>query len=449
MFRKPLWSNISTNYSTFKEVASHPELRVQMVADLGNVQGVGVFFSPDGNRILIGEEWRYDEATTESFSHYKLYDKQGNLIADLGEAKWGYLTSDGVVLVAMSGSTPLENLGISAASWKLSFWSLDGKFVKDENGCCGTFPELIFDPTHSKFVTFRGYYGLGVGKQEEYLWSSNGQQIAVLSLPNGEAIEGASFSSDGKLIAVSAEASTWLLDETGYPLHMLSIPDDQHSNAEIYFSPDGKHLAVSDDFNHTEIWTIDGQLITTLGDVQAFAYSLDGHYLIGEKHVNDDDDEILLFDIQNNFTPKSIITYKRLYGIHFDSNGERIVTFGCTDGQWWESGFFCRGGTATVWDKDGNPITELKGLAEVTEAGFLPNSDSTIVAGCNGIIDNTFIFPSYDCLSRSLRLHDKKGNTTAILREEIGDFWISPDGKSFITTSQRYSGKAKLWSLLP
>ncbi len=197
MFRKPLWSYFSTAFSTSREISSHPELQVQMIADLGSVQGVGVFFSPDGNRILIGEEWRYDSTTTESFSHYKLYDQQGNQIADLGEAKWGYLTSNGIILVAMSGITPIEDLGISAASWKLSFWSLDGKFIKDENGCCGSFPELIFDPARSKFVTFRGYYGLGVGKQEEYLWSSDGQKLATLSLPNGEGIEGASFSPDG------------------------------------------------------------------------------------------------------------------------------------------------------------------------------------------------------------------------------------------------------------
>ena len=367
----------------------------------------------------------------------------------MGEAKWGYLTPNGIVLVTMSGSTPIENWGISVASWQLSYWSLDGDFIKNEKGCCGTFPELIFDSSYSKFVTFRGYYGIGVGDQEEYLWSSNGEKIATLSLPNGEGIEGISISPDGKVIAISSETATWLWDENGKLLHTLSIPDDQHSNAEIYFTPNGKQLAISDEFNHTEIWTVDGRPVTILEDVHTLAYTSDDHYLIGKKYGDEYEDEIIMFDIQNNYAPKSLITYDRLYGIQFDTENRRFITFGCTNGQSWESGFFCGGGTATLWDEDGNLIAELKGLAEVTKADFLPNSNQVMIAGCDGIIDKSIIFPSYDCLSSSLRVHDKDGNTIAILRDEIRDFWISPDGKFLVTTTQQHFGEAKVWKLSP
>ncbi len=206
---------------------------------------------------------------------------------------------------------------------------------------------------------------------------------------------------------------------------------------------------MSDEFNHSEIWTVDGQLITILKDIQILTYSPDGHFLVGKQYINDYDEEIILFDIQNNFEPKPLITYNKLYNIRFDADGARFITFGCTDGQSWESGFFCYGGTATIWDKDGNFVAELNGLDEVTEAGFMPNSDNTITAGCDGIVEYSRAIPNYDCLSSSLRLHDKDGATIAILRDEIRDFWISPDGNSFVTTSHRYFGKAKLWKLLP
>jgi WD40 repeat protein len=434
---------MTTRASTSEEVASHRELQVQMVADLGEFYDGQVFFSPDGNHILKGQFSRFDPERMEYIYVYQLYDTQGNLIADWGEAKRGYVTAEGIVLVT-GGSTPNE-WAISTAPWKLSFWSFDGKLIKDEQGCCGTFPELIFDPSHRKFVTFRGYHPYSKGETEEYLWSSSGQQIAVLSLPNGEGIEGVSFSSDGKLIAVAAKNTTGLLDKSGNVLHMLSIRGHrQHSHAEVYFSPDGQYLAVSDGEKHTDIWTVDGQRITTL-EIQTVAFSPDSQYLIGQTYINDHYDEILLFDIQNNFAPTSLIVYYEFYGVDFDSNGERFVTFGCMDAPLRE----CLGGTATLWNKNGSLPIELKGLAEITDAGFFPNSDNTISAGCDGIVNYSLIIPSPECLSYSLRLHDKDGNTTAILRDEIGYFWISPDGETFLTTSSQYYGNAKLWRLLP
>jgi hypothetical protein len=444
VFHKQVWLYISTSFSTLQEKSSHPELNVQMISDLGNI--MGVYFRPDGERILSRGEWRYDKPTTHEFSDYQLYDKQGKLIADLGEAEWGYITSNGVVLVAMSGSKPNEKLGISVASWKLSFWSWVGELIKEDEGGCSKFPNLIFNSDSSKFVTFRNG-GYGCGAKEEYLWSSDGKKIAALSLPNGENIDGVSFSHDGKIITTWARTATFLWDENGNLLSTLSLPDDVHVDTIISFSPNGEQLAISD-FDHSDIWTISGQLIISLKDVQVLTYSPDNHYLIGKQYVNGSDD-VILFDVQNDFKPKNLITYDKLYGIHFNTEGQRFITFGCTDGLGWESGFFCYGGQATLWDKDGNLITDLRGLAEVTQANFIPGNEKIMIAGCDGIVEYSRSFPIYSCLSQSLRLQDYHGNTMAILRDEIGDFWISPDGETFVTTTARYRGNAKLWRFAP
>lgn len=413
---------------------------IQPIAEFGRVYGPGVYFSPDGKRILVGEE-KLEDPSTDRYPHYKLYDGQGVLIADLGAVKWGYMTSTGVVGVAVDSFPILCNCTFSPESWKLRFWSLDGKLIKEEKGSGGSFPRLAFNPARSKFVTLRGY-------NEEYLWSSDGQKIATLSLPNGEDIDQASFSPDGTRIALSARTATWLVDENGTVLRRLALLDDPHASAEIFFHPQGKQLTVAD-YDHSEVWTIDGQFLTTLEDVEILAYHPNGRYLIGRQGFENQQDGIFLFDIQHDFAPRLLATYDSLYGFHFDEGGKHLITLGCTNGQWWESGFFCYGGSATLWDEDGNFIAELKGLAEVMEAKFLPNRDRTITAGCDGIIEYSRIIPTSQCLSKSLRLQDENGHTIAILHQEIENFWISPDGSLLITASQKYDGQAKLWKLLP
>ncbi|HLF00916.1 MAG TPA: hypothetical protein VI547_02995, partial [Anaerolineales bacterium] len=85
---RPLQSYMLTLLSILAERSAYPKLNAEKLVDLGSVTGVA--FSPDGERILVRGEWRYDEETTEELAHFTLYDKQGNLIVDLGEAEWGY-----------------------------------------------------------------------------------------------------------------------------------------------------------------------------------------------------------------------------------------------------------------------------------------------------------------------------------------------------------------------
>jgi hypothetical protein len=454
VFGKLLWSWTFIPIFTALEKAFYPELNVQMVSNLGKVNEG--YFRADGERILIRGEWQYDQAAIQEFSRYRLYDKQGNLIADLGEATAGYSTSNNVVLVALNKSPE----GFKS-SWKLSFWSWDGKLIQDSGAFFGTPPILIFNPDFSKFITFRNYDSWPPAtSRQEYLWTADGQEIATLSALDGQKIEGISFSPDGKIISAYGLNTVRRWDENGNLLETFSIPVSDHLLPEIHFSPDGKQWAVSDESDHhSEIWTGDWQLVHTLKDTQVLTYSPDGRYLIGNQPVFDGYNfHITLFDTQNNFAPKKIATYNTLADLRFAPDGQHFITFGCTDGWAFEVGvFYCDGGKASLWDKDGNFVADLKGHAKVTQVAFVPNSDKIITAGCDGYVRQLELVRTPHCLSSSLRLHDTSGATIAILRDDIGDFWISPDGKSLITadgkpliTNTHQSGdNGKIWRFGP
>jgi len=189
---------------------------------------------------------------------------------------------------------------------------------------------------------------------------------------------------------------------------------------KAYFSPDESEIALSA-VRETSIWTTDGVLRLTLDGWEAFGYSPDGRYLLAAGK-----DGLALFDRQQEWRPKLLAHYAQLRGFFYSPDQQYLLTFGCTDGRDWESGFFCFHGGAALWDATGQNLADFTGQDEVIFAGFTKDMQHVVTQGCDRLWTLSRDFPLQKCLGVSTRYYDLQGNLEGI--------YLDPDLKNSYTT---------------
>jgi hypothetical protein len=159
----------------------------------------------------------------------------------------------------------------------------------------------------------------------------------------------------------------------------------------------------------------DGQRLKALDGVRALGFNPDGRFVIGTQYDDDYKSEIVMFDIEDGFAQRSLISYDRVYDIRTERDRGVFLTLGCTDSYTFESGFTCVRGTTEIWDTNGDHIGKLKETDLVTEAQFVPHSDRITSTGSDIVVTYIENLPivggSVDgCVHHSIKLHDYNGN---------------------------------------
>ena len=453
IFRTPILTYFNGMYTIWKDQSTYPVLQAKIVP-LGKVNENAIEFSPDGSSILIGEQMTDEAGNIFLFSNFKLVNAQGEFIANLGPAKWGYFIPDGILLVAPYRQDIDANMTMLTTPWKFFYYAQDGTFIKETAGAMGVYPQLIFNHDQSKFVTFHGYEG-GQTAEVERIYSIDGTELASFSLMCNEEINQIQFSADGKKLSMTSYFGVYQFDTAGNLLQEVVVPQinipiprifDSLGNSAtedgILFSPDLSQFVISDEFDQAEIYTMEGNLIKSLESVVAITYTPDGRYLIGRKFGSHYSDEIYVYDTENDFSARLITVYDDLYELEVDSTTGRLLIYGCTDQITWESGTFCYGGNASLWNMDGTLIEEMNDLHEVYNAIIVPNSELVFTSGCVAIHELSRIFPTFNCMRESGRMHNLKDQTVYSLDGTFSEIIASPDGNGIVTIN--HDGEAEL-----
>jgi WD40 repeat protein len=128
-------------------------------------------------------------------------------------------------------------------------------------------------------------------------------------------------------------------------------------------------------------------------------------------------------------TPVMLIGHKAsVYGAVFSPDGQTILTFGCEE----KDGYFCKEGTARLWDRQGRELAVFPGYQGLLgSAIFSPDGQTILTAGGRS----------------TARLWDRQSNELAVLRGheiQVNSAVFSPDGQIILTAG--YDGTARLWN---
>ncbi len=165
---------------------------------------------------------------------------------------------------------------------KLRLWSIDGKLIRRFEGSPygGSSVASSFRGNHRISFMHNSKYVAAVYSRAFKLWSLNGEIVKSFNLKTW--IKNLLFSPDDRylIILFYKDKTIKFLNLNGKLVKTLNVNDDIECAS---FSPDGKYIATGSSNGLAEIWSIDGELIRTLGSrrgtIASILFSHDGKYI--------------------------------------------------------------------------------------------------------------------------------------------------------------------------
>jgi WD40 repeat protein len=353
----------------------------------------GVAFSPDGNRVMTGDN---------GITAVKVWD-----VSLKGNAEWANLpalpsyfrnaafTADGRSIVASSAAGPA------------SVWDAEtGELVTTlrPNGSTPAIDPLLSQPSGSDVLAIAAspdgdLIATAGADGVTRLWDiTTGTETATLGVaepagvqpPPPSAVYGLAWSSDGEFLATvgfkEGRGVVRVVDRDGAPVAELD-DDPGIEVTSVAFNPDGRLLA------------------TTRAPLDRFDPRFDG---------------LKVWDWRSDEAVTTITTPASR--VVFDPSGERIAS---SSGE----------GVAKVWDvRTGDELATLEGhTGRVLDVAFSPDGASIATAGADGTV----------------RLWDADGGSQPLVlrghRLAVGTVVFSPDGSKLASVS--FDGTARVWAL--
>jgi WD40 repeat protein/DNA-binding SARP family transcriptional activator len=256
------------------------------------------------------------------------------------------------------------------------------------------------------------------------VWQADTGQ-ALLTLPgnlSGPTINHASFSPDGKRLAVANMDGAPKVWDLATGVQVLSLGGHAQMCDGIDYSPDGGHLATGDEAGTVKIWdATNGQERLSFGQggvIHSLAYSPDG----GRLAAANEDGTLKVWDPATGQELLSLPRMSGLYGVAFMPEGQRLVTTH-------------QDGTAKMWDAaSGQLLLTLAGhVSTVVDVASSPDSRQIATAGYDGTVRIWDTAPGREEL------------TLAAHADQAWDVSYSPDGRHLATAG--VDGFARIWDL--
>lgn len=358
---------------------------------IATLDGHGVFFSPDDQRILTG--------TSEGKAW--LWDHNGNLITEL-EGHQSFFSKR-----AFSISGQLFATGDSEGNAFL--WNYEGERISRINS--GSY-QFNLDGTRLLSIEYGG---------EVTLWDNKG---ALLGTYDESSWRSSSFEpmANRFITVIEDKASLW--DTDGNLIKVL----DEHIDRVgfVRFSPDGTKLVTGDGYI-VYVWDISGNLLTEIDEVAYDAkFSNDSTKIL----ITTEDNLQLWNDAGDLLSIFEPATETRLSAAHFNPTETRILAN--TDNN-----------SVVMWKMEHFAPVALPPPVQIRfqdiSPGVVEFSASGELIFMAGTDRNTREFGAY--------LWDKNGNNLMFFdghNQSIGTIAMSPDESLFVTAAGR-GGVARLW----
>lgn len=383
-------------------------------------------FSPGGLKIF----------TTSMDGTAKLWDLEGNLLADLNKHK-NYVSS--------AAFSPDGNKILTTSRNKTAkLWDLSGK-LSTELKHTDKVRSAVFSPDGSKIITRSG--------NTAKLWNLKGDLLADLN-KHTNYVSSAVFSPEGnKIITASWDNTAKLWDLDGKLLTDLNKHTDHVRSADI--SPDGNKIITSSSDNTAKLWDLSGNLLVELkhtDKVWSAVFSPDG-----SKILTRSGNRAKIWDLKGNRLADLNQRSDEVKSAVFSPDGISILTWS--------------GNAVKLWNLKGKFLGDFKHPDYVSSAIFSPDSTKILASSRNTIrlwdlreqflvdlnkhmdnLNKAAISPGGAKIltwsGKSAKLWDLKGNLIANLNEHkshILDVAFSPDDSKILTASS--DNTAKLWGL--
>jgi len=340
-------------------------------------------FSPDGSRLL-----------TASGNTAKLWDTQGNLLADL-KGHMGHINS------AIFSLSPKNSRILTASEDNTAkLWDLNGNLLANFTGHTERVVNAIFSPDGSRVLT----------ASEDHtakLWDIKGN--CLLDIRYQAKNENGTKNEKNKDLDI-ADIS---LDELLNVRIASKIPP-----VAIALSPDSSRILIASEESGMKLWDSNGKLLADVkghtGPVNSAAFSPDGSRILTASK----DQTAKLWDAKGNLQVDLKGHTDAVNGAVFSPDGRLVLT--ASDDK-----------TAKLWDLNGNLLADLKGhTGPINSAVFSLNGSRILTASGD----------------KTAKLWNIQGNLLANLKEHtdaVGSAAFSPDGKRIVTAS--VDGRAVIW----
>ncbi|MFD7498526.1 trypsin-like peptidase domain-containing protein [Streptomyces sp. NPDC059832] len=421
-----------------------------------------VAYSPDGAMIVTGSPRGrivlWDARTHRKTGELRLHQEDdGVLLSDLA------LSPDGTTLAATVTSFRTSASDKSA----VQLWDVQRKRrTATLKGHTGWVQSLAFSPdggtlatgandatthlwdvrTHRSVATLTGPSGtvfalafspdgrtLASAGQNQAVWLWDVQTRVALTVLNGHTgtVNALAFSPDGATLASgSADATVRLWDmRIGQPRATIARPAGSEprtmvSEPKATFSPDGKMLAVSDDYGGVRLYNARtrhalGRLTGASGSVSSVRFSPDGRFVAASSH---DSPAVLLWDARTHRRLASLDGHRRpAQFVRFSPDSQTLATSSYIDG------------TTRLWSvRTHRQLAPISGGAGWTT--FSPDGRTLVTNGSQ---------PSSVQLWDA-RSHRRLGTLDAVSKM-IASVVFSPDGSTLATAGG--GGKLQLWDV--
>ena len=335
--------------------------------------------------------------TVDTFGIAQIWDADGNLVAKLPNlvASAEYSPS-GNLIVTINKSSSDSNLMSPAYLWDnkgtmLAVLDKGSKVVK-----------AIFSQDGNYIITVNT-------DNQVFLWNREGNLISVLLNPQSHPVEEIAISPNSSQILIAGKKTARLVNM--HSSLITTFEEPASTITSVAFSPDGQYIVTGNMDGTAKLWSVDGQLITTLlyrnntSAIERVGFSPNGHYLFTVSR----DNAVRLWDSKGGLV-NTISFQSQILTIRFSPDGARIViiTGDVTDDK-----------AATLLDGQGKKLTTLEMPNHDIEAvAFSSNNEVIFTAGC---IDQD----GYETL-----VFDKP--ITGMATSANGDIWLGTAGQGVV-----------------
>lgn len=399
-----------------------------------------ISFRPDGKAIATASQdgtakiWRLDgQRLTTLNGHrdwvmYVTFSPDGQTLATASRDKTAKLwTAQGQALLTLEGheasvtgvsfSPDSQTIATSSNDRTVRLWNRQGSHLQVLAGHIDGVSTLQFSPDSQilassgldRTIRLWSLDGLMVAQQDDQPLPST-RAIAWHDTQGNEAVDGVSFSPDGKLIGTTGRytmAKLW----TRKGREMMNFQGHTDTVRSLNFSPDGQHVLTASKDRTAKLWTIKGQLLHTyrdhLADVRAAVFSPDSQTIASASW----DATAKLWSISGKVLTTLRGHTDGLRSIQFSPDAQIIATTS-------------EDNTARLWTRQGKAITTLGGhQGGVLAISFSPDGQRIATTSAD----------------KTIKLWTRQGKELKTLQGHLGEVnaaSFSPDGQILATACE-------------
>ena len=326
----------------------------------GTTGGVTVSFSPDGERVMTG-----DNALTAA----KIWD-----VSLAGDSEWTNLPAIAHAVTAIA-VTPDGRLVTSNDDGSVTIWdtptgkevlTTDGHGVPDDPAA-SRLPAVAVSPDGALIAA------VWDGDPPVTVWdATTGDQ--VFTVESDEGVQDVTWNADGTLLAMAGERGVTILDRSWEVVAVLH--DRNFAPLSVRFSPDGRHLATAREptdrvdvmIHGVALWDWQRAQVMRTFEARAEAVAFDpggmrlaiGHFA-GTVEIRDVESGEHVASLAGHTGP--------VWGLTFSADGSRIASAS-------------RDATVKVWDAETGEVVTLHGHSgPVSHVAFSPDGAKLASAG--------------------------------------------------------------------